>query len=94
MYPGSAGKTPAARTAAADRGKRGHRQSDHDIDLVGLLVLGNAPAPRRLRSDGAADGKAKGGVWVGNQIVALDEFKQILRGLGQIGDCLRKLLQL
>jgi len=28
----------------ADGGERGHGQSDHDVDLVGLLVLGNALA--------------------------------------------------
>ena len=47
--------------------------------LWGLLVLGNAPAARRLRRDGASDGEANDRVCVGHEVAALDQRKQILR---------------
>ena len=50
-----------------------------------LLFLCDAPAARRLACDSAADCKPHAGVGIGDQVLTLNQFKQVLRRRGEIG---------
>ena len=68
-----------------DRSKRRHRQRHDDVDLVGLLILADAPAARGLDCDGATDCQPQFWVGIGDQVAPLDQFVQVLRSRGQVG---------
>ena len=76
---------------ALNRSMRCHGECDHDIDLVRLHLLGDPPAPWRLYCDRSTHRKPDVWVRIGEQILAANQFKQILRDCGQIARRLRKL---
>lgn len=76
-----------------DRGMRGHCKGDHDVDLVRLHLLRDAPAARRFDSDRATDGEPDIRVGIGQNVLPTDQFKQILRDGREISRGLREFLK-
>ena len=73
-------------------GERGHRERNYNVDLVGLLVLGDAPTSARLDCNRTTDRKPNAGIGIGNEVSTANNFVKVLRRVGQIAGGLGKLL--
>ena len=55
------------------------------LQLVSLLLLGDAPTSARLKRDRTAYSKAHARIRISNKIAALNELEKILTRLSEIG---------